>query len=540
MKNERFRMRAVVIAIALTLSAQAWANYAAGMDALALKDHARARLEFEGEPANAQAIYQLARMAQLGLGEPRNPARRANLLQRSADLGLARAKYEWAQVLANGAGVPADPARALKLLEELDAANQLDATVYLGRAYRFGWWGIAKDAARSTALMRKASEAGSTTATTLYASALIEGLGVTPDVPRGTAMLKDLSDRGLTDAQMEYARYLSFGLSGVTKDEAAGTALYRKVADLGDANAQYGVCLALLNGRGVPRDEAAAARWCDAAARQGEEWSQLRLGDLYRNGTGVPRMRGYAYYWYTLAARSPGSAGEQARERRATLAREMTPAEIDGQVKRAATFEPQPGFRPRAEPLPALAHGDRVTMGPVSILVPMPSGYMNNAEFVEYLQRASPNDPDLSPWLMVLSHQDDMTRMKLGVPGTLRSVEVGRHLGDDVTVTPALFADIRKQMRAGIQVAQAAGRLKIETLRDDDTVFFFVRSSQIGQNRANATALILVSGRVLSVTFSGFELEQLPELRQLGESFAKDMLARNGRGATNLFGSNLQ
>jgi TPR repeat protein len=540
MKNERFRMNAVVAAIALTLSTQAWANYAAGMDALAVKDHARARLEFEGEPANAQAVYQLARMAQLGLGEPRNLARRASLLQRSADLGFPRAKYEWALALGNGVGVAADPPRALKLLEELDAANQLDATVYLGRAYRFGWWGITKDAVRSTALMRKASEAGSTTATTLYASALIEGMGVTPDVPRGTAMLKDLSDRGLTDAQMEYARYLSFGISGVTKDEAAGTALYRKVADLGDANAQYGVCLALLNGRGVPRDEAAAVRWCDAAARQGDEWSQLRLGDLYRNGTGVPRMRGNAYYWYTLAARSAGSAGDQARERRATLAREMTAADIDGQVKRAATFEPQPGFRPRAEPLPALARGDRVTVGPVSIVIPMPSGYMNNAEFVEYLQRASPNDPDLSPRLMVLSHQDDMNRMKLGMPGSFRSVEVGRHLGDDVTATPALFADIRKQMRAGIQAAQATGRVKIETLRDDDTVFSFVRSSQIGQNRANATALVFVSGRVLSVTFSGFELEQLPELRALGEAFAKDMLARNGRGAPNLFGSNLQ
>jgi hypothetical protein len=42
------------------------------------------------------------------------------------------------------------------------------------------------------------------------------------------------------------------------------------------------------------------------------------------------------------------------------------------------------------------------------------------------------------------------------------------------------------------------------------------------------------------VTFSGFELEQLPELRTLGEAFAKDTLARNGGGAPNLFGSNLQ
>jgi hypothetical protein len=126
---------------------------------------------------------------------------------------------------------------------------------------------------------------------------------------------------------------------------------------------------------------------------------------------------------------------------------------------------------------------------------------MNNAEFVEYLQRASPNDPDLSPRLMVLSQQDDMNRMKLGVPGPLRSVEIGRHLGDDVAVTPALFADIRKQMRVGVQAAQAAGRVKIEMLRDDDTVFSFVRSSQIGQNRANATALVFVGGRLLSVTF---------------------------------------
>jgi TPR repeat protein len=374
MNDGCFRKTAGVAALALVLSTQAWADYAAGMDALAVKDHARARLEFEGEPANAQAVYQLARMAQLGLGEPRNPARRASLLQRSADLGLPRARYEWALVLGNGTGVPADPPRALKLLQELDAANQLDATVYLGRAYRFGWWGIAKDEARSTALMRKASEAGSTTATTLYASALILGLGVAADVPRGTAMLKDLSDRGITEAQMEYARYLSFGIAGVPKDEAAGTALYRKVADLGDASAQYGVCTALASGRGVARDEAAAARWCDAAARQGEEWSQLRLGDMYRTGIGVPRLRGSAYYWYTLAARSTSSAGEQARERRAILAREMTAADIDNQVKRAAAFEAQPGFRPRAEALPALARGDRVTMGPVSIVVPMPSG----------------------------------------------------------------------------------------------------------------------------------------------------------------------
>jgi TPR repeat protein len=540
MKNVRWSKNAVMAALALTLSAPSWADYAAGMDALAVKDYARARREFETETANAQAAYQLARMAQLGLGEPRNPARRAGLLQRSAELGFARAKFEYALALGNGTGVTAEPARALKMLEELDAANQLDATVYLGRLYRYGWWGVAKDDVRGTALMRKASEAGSVYASVLYASALIQGAGVAADAPRGTAMLKELSERGNVDAQLEYARFLTFGLSGVPKDEAAGTALYRKVADLGDATAQYGVCLAFLNGRGVPRDEAAAARWCDAAARQGDEWSQLRLGDMYRAGQGVPKLRGSAYYWYTLAARSPGTAGEQARDRRATLAREMTGADIENQVKRAALFEQQPGFKPRLEALPMLARGDRVTLGPTSIVIPTPSGYMNNADFVEYLQKASPNDPDLYPRLMVLSHQEDMNRVKLGMPGLLRSVEISRHLADDVVVTQALFADIRKQMRANVQATQAAGRVKVDMVRDDDTVFAFTRASQTGDNRANATALVLVGERVLAMTFSGFDADHLPELRDLVGGSTKETLARNGRGAANLFGSNGQ
>src|SRR5512145_1769997 len=138
---------------------------------------------------------------------------------------------------------------------------------------------------------------------------------------------------------------------------------------------------------------------------------------MFRTGVGVPRLRGSAYFWYTLAARSSTGAGEIARDRRATLARELSAAEIDNQVKRAAAFEAQPGFRPRAEPLPALARGDRVTVGGVSVLIPPPTGFENHWEFVETLQRATPNDPDLAPRLMVLIRQDDMSRIKLGMPG---------------------------------------------------------------------------------------------------------------------------
>lgn len=531
MDKKLFRGR-LLLALGTALSLPAAADYKAGLDALAVRDYARARAEFEAEPNHPQALYQLSRMARLAWGEPRNDTRRAGLLQRAMDLGHAQAKHEYAVVLANGFGVTADPPRAIQLLEELDAAGHVESTVYLGQALRFGWWKLPKDEARSTALLRKASERGHDLGTAAYARALIDGLGVPADPPQGAALLKAAADRGGVDSQLEYARVLSFGPGGLPKDEAAGTALYRKVADAtGDPGAQFAVGLAYLGGRGVPRDEAAAARWIDAAARQGSEWAQVRLADLFRTGTGVPRLRGYAYYWYSIAARSNGTASDNARERRATLAREMSEGEIENQMKRAAAFQPQPGFRPRETPLPPLARGDSVKVGPVSITIPAPRGFVNNWEFVETLHRISPNDRAMRPRLMVLSLQEDMDRVRMGLPSALRSLEVEAHIADEnTTVTPALFADIRKEFRTVTERSVAEGRIRIETLRDDDTMFTLLRSSAVGDRNVAGIAVMLVNGRVLLVSFTGFELQQMDELRELVKTTTGEIVARNARG----------
>jgi TPR repeat protein len=538
MRN-RFRTAAsLLLAAAAALSLPAAADFKAGMDALAVKDYALARTAFEGEPNNAQAIHQLARMARMGLGEPRNDVRRVGLLQRAADLGHLPARHELALALGNGTGVAADPARAVKLLEALDAAGHLDSTVYLGQALRHGWWDLPRDDTRATALFRKASGGGHDLGAALYGTALLQGVGTAADPAQGAALLKASADRGQLDAQLEYARVLTFGL-GVAKDEAAGTALYRKIADTaGDSTAQYAVAVAYLNGTGGPRDEAAGARWCDAAARQGHAWAQLRLGELFRTGLGVPRARNHAYYWYTLAARSKSPAGERARERLAVLAREMSAAEIDMQVKRAAAFQPQPGLRPREQALPALARGDRVAVGSVSMAIPAPRGYANNWEFVELLHRLTPNDRSLRPRLMVLSLQEDMDRFKLGLQGPLRSIEFEGHLPDpNMTVSPGLFADIRKEFRAVTERNTAAGSVRVDMLQDDESVFALIRSSTTGERNIGGFALALVNGRVLEVSFTGYDVSHMGELRELVTTTMKEILSRNARSG-NLFGSN--
>jgi TPR repeat protein len=520
--------------IAYALCGTAFAEYAAGMDALGVKNYARARVEFESEPENPKSAYQLARMAQFGLGEPKNSARRAGLLKRAADLGLVAAKFEWALALGNGIGVDASPNEAITILESLE--GHAEAMVYLSRLYRYGWWGIPADPVRSASLLKAASEAGSMWATGLYGKALIYADGVTADPAQGVSLLKKAVDAGDPDAEFEYATLLTFGGAGVTVDAPAGVALFRRVGERGEARAQLAVCQAHLSGEGVLRDPEAALRWCDAAARQGNPWAQVKLGDMFRLGRGVPRLPAQAYFWYTLASTSNFSIGEEARQRRAEIARGLRDEEIQRQAKRAAAFQPQHNLRVRVQTLPPMSRDDRLTLGSVEIAVPAPEGYMNGWEIVEYLRRVSPNDPDMRPLRMMFALQEDISRSKLGISGPMRTVEVEAYGGDEEVVTPTLFADIRKQIRQRALEVQQQGQIKMDQVRDDDVAYAYIRSSMTGSNAVDAFAFVHVRSRVVALVFTGFDADRMAELRSLVEKTAAEISNRNGRGTFRLFG----
>lgn len=527
-----------LVALGAALCAPALAAVPAGLDALAVKDYARARVEFEAVPNDPQAIYQLARMAQRGLGEPVNPARRFSLLQRAAALGHPRSTYEMAWMMGAGTGTTADPQGAVKVLEKADAEGNSDATALLGRVLRFGWWGTPKDEARGVALLKKASDQGNDLGTTFYAAALVRGAGVPADPKTGVALLRTVAAKGVMDAQLELAYVLTFGTAGVDKDEAAGYALYLEVARQGDPYAQYMTCVALMEGRGVAKDVHAGARWCDGAAQQGDGYAQMRLAEMFRSGVGMPRLPSQAYYWLTVAAQGKGSAAITAKDRRARLALELSETEIETQTKRAANFRPQTGVRVRETALPELARGERVDIGGVSFTIPAPKGYFNNWQFAESLNRLSPNDPDLSANLMVLSSQEDMDRFRMGLPGGIRSLEVSRFAEDNANVTPAIFSDIRAKLLEAVGRARAAGRLRIEVVRDDESVFAVVRESLNGGDGIDGRMWIRANGRVLAVMFTGFKIAQMDELRALVPAMASDILAQNGRGPSGAIGSN--
>ena len=76
----------------------------------------------------------------------------------------------------------------------------------------------------------------------------------------------------------------------------------RRLADQGDALAQFSLGFMYDNGWGVPQDYAAAVKWYRKAAEQEDAKAQYNLGQMYRLGYGVQRDYDEAVRWFRKAA----------------------------------------------------------------------------------------------------------------------------------------------------------------------------------------------------------------------------------------------
>lgn len=94
----------------------------------------------------------------------------------------------------------------------------------------------------------------------------------------------------------------AFGIPGAKEPEAVSTVALQKVAESGNAKAQYELATDYATGHGVGRDLHLALQWYEKAAQQGLAPAQYRLGSLYEKGLGVTRNANQAMAWYRKAA----------------------------------------------------------------------------------------------------------------------------------------------------------------------------------------------------------------------------------------------
>ena len=87
----------------------------------------------------------------------------------------------------------------------------------------------------------------------------------------------------ITDRQMEYSEE------------------FLRLAEQGDAKAQYNHGVMYRKGHRVPKNDAEAVKWYRKAAEQGYVDAQYNLGFMYHTGEGVPHDYAKAYMWWSLA-----------------------------------------------------------------------------------------------------------------------------------------------------------------------------------------------------------------------------------------------
>ena len=73
---------------------------------------------------------------------------------------------------------------------------------------------------------------------------------------------------------------------------------FKKLAEQGNAGAQFNLGLMYANGQGVPKDDQQAVVWYLKAAEQGVAVAQFNLGLRYANGQGVPKDDQQAVAWF--------------------------------------------------------------------------------------------------------------------------------------------------------------------------------------------------------------------------------------------------
>ena len=137
------------------------------------------------------------------------------------------------------------------------------------------------------------------------------------------------------------------GFSAYARDDYATAAtIFRKLAEQGNAKAQYWLGIMYFKGRGVPQDHAQSFAWFRKAAERGHDIAQFELGIMYDRGPGVPQDYVQAHKWFNLAAsnfrESEKADRDKAAKRRDELAAKMTPAQIAEAQRLMREWKPTP------------------------------------------------------------------------------------------------------------------------------------------------------------------------------------------------------
>lgn len=143
-----------------------------------------------------------------------------------------------------------------------------------------------------------------------------------------------LADEGNARAEYRLGTMLAMGL-GVTRNYGRAANWLNKAAVQGNPRAENDLAVLYELGWGVPSDPKKASQWFRKAAEQGIGAAQLSLASLYREGRGVPPDRIEAFAWANAATQLGEPRAEKLLD---SISKKMSPGQIDQAQQRAKQY----------------------------------------------------------------------------------------------------------------------------------------------------------------------------------------------------------
>ncbi len=177
--------------------------------------------------------------------------------------------------------------------------------------------GLPEDPQRAFQLWMRLADRGDDEAEDMIGYFYLNGIGVRRNPAQAEVFYLRSAAQGNQTAMSELALYYSLGFFGCCPEPEKALRWTRKLADLGNRQAQVDLLRAYARGDGVARDDAEAVSWARKAAAQNSPEACLFLGYATEQGRGTARNLVEAYKWFSLAAlpaKAP-EAAEAARQR---------------------------------------------------------------------------------------------------------------------------------------------------------------------------------------------------------------------------------
>lgn len=226
----------------------------------------------------------------------------AQWFERAALQGNGYAEGRLADLYADGIGVAKSMKIAADWRERAARRGNVDAQFKLGEMYLEGI-GVPQDRPRARDWLQAAAEDGHREAAYLLARMYREGLGGPEDPVLADHWLYKSAVRGFAAAEELISWIKSFGH---TYDKTVSPEALRRLAEDGDAEAQYQLGLRCYLGKGgEKRDLPQAVKWFERAAAQGQVMAMRNLAHVLARGKdGVPADPAAAKSWENRANKS--------------------------------------------------------------------------------------------------------------------------------------------------------------------------------------------------------------------------------------------